>query len=347
MKGFGMTKRILLIILSNLFICISIVCNAQEIQNKVMIENVPIINQFPELPTGCEATALTMLLQYYGVDVSKCDVANRIPKVKLPVKKKGYYVGFHPDEGFIGNPYSKYSYGVFAKPVEDVINTYLPNRALNLTGNSFDEILEYVKNGQPVMIWITINMKNVAYKNSWKLQDNTLFKWPGNEHAAVLVGYDEEKIYINDPYTGKMEEYKKEVVQNRYIALGKQALAIKENENTLEILDNDIFSTSDKSLKKAYVRGGHIFVPLSYLSYVTDKIEYTYMNKIVSLEMDGYVVDMDLSVQNGEAILNEQITIIYEYKEGLTYIDIESIKNELGLEVNILEEGINIQPKLQ
>lgn len=347
MKGFAMTKRIVLIILSSLFISICIVCNAQEIQNKVMIENVPIINQFPELPTGCEATALTMLLQYYGVDGSKCDVADRMPKVKLPVKKNGDYVGFHPDEGFIGDPYSKYSYGVFAKPLEDVINTYLPNRALNLTGKSFDEILEYVKNGQPVVIWVTINMKNVVYKNSWKLQDNTIFKWTGNEHAVILVGYDKDNIYVNDPYTGKMQGYNKKVAQNRYIALGNQALAIKEDDDALKILDNDSFNLSVEVLKKAYVRGEHIFVPLSYFPYVTEKIQYTYIDRIVSLEMDGYMVDINLSMQNGEAILNEEITIIYEFKEGITYIDIESIKDALGLEVNILEEGIDIQSKLQ
>src|SRR5690606_26676624 len=33
--------------------------------------NVPIISQLPELPTGCEITAVTMMLQYLGLDVDK------------------------------------------------------------------------------------------------------------------------------------------------------------------------------------------------------------------------------------------------------------------------------------
>ncbi len=66
------------------------------------------------------------------------------------------------------------------------------------------------------MIWVTINMNNVVYKNSWRLQDNSLFKWPGNEHAAVLVGYDKEYVYINDPYTGKMQKYKKRINDELY-----------------------------------------------------------------------------------------------------------------------------------
>ena len=40
----------------------------------VMIEGVPIINQHPNMPTGCEVTALAMLLRYYGVDVDRKSV---------------------------------------------------------------------------------------------------------------------------------------------------------------------------------------------------------------------------------------------------------------------------------
>ncbi len=53
------------------------------------INNVPLINQFPELPTGCEATALTMLLRYHGVNVSKKDIADTIPREPLPYYKNG------------------------------------------------------------------------------------------------------------------------------------------------------------------------------------------------------------------------------------------------------------------
>ena len=35
------------------------------------IQDFEIIYQEPELPTGCEITALTMVLHYYGFDVDK------------------------------------------------------------------------------------------------------------------------------------------------------------------------------------------------------------------------------------------------------------------------------------
>ena len=42
-----------------------------------------IIEQYPELPTGCEITALTMVLNYYGYQVNKVTMAlDYMPKVQ-------------------------------------------------------------------------------------------------------------------------------------------------------------------------------------------------------------------------------------------------------------------------
>lgn len=168
----------------------------------VKIKNVPNIKQFPELPTGCEATALTMLLRYYGVNVTKQNVANKIPRVSLPYYKNKIRYGGDPNKGFIGSPYSASSYGVFEKPILKVLNEYMPNRAEDLTGKTLGELLEYVKAGKPVMIWATIDMQNIIYRQSWKLVTGEVFRWPGKEHAVVITGYDNRYIYLNDPYTG-------------------------------------------------------------------------------------------------------------------------------------------------
>lgn len=41
--------------------------------------NVPLIAQRPELPSGCEVTSLAMALKFYGVNVSKTTLANKMP----------------------------------------------------------------------------------------------------------------------------------------------------------------------------------------------------------------------------------------------------------------------------
>lgn len=54
-----------------------------------LIQNFPIIYQMPELPTGCEVTALTMAMNYYGCAADKVEMASRY----LPVASANLYYG--------------------------------------------------------------------------------------------------------------------------------------------------------------------------------------------------------------------------------------------------------------
>ena len=60
--------------------------------------NVPIENQMPDLPNGCEVTSLAMLLNYYGINVTKEDLAQKIAHVS---SYDGNYRG-NPNKGFVG-----------------------------------------------------------------------------------------------------------------------------------------------------------------------------------------------------------------------------------------------------
>ena len=68
------------------------------------IEGVPMLFQDPELPTGCEVTALAMVLQYYGFDTDKCELSD----VYLPKGAVGE-TDFH--YAFVGEPREQHSYG--------------------------------------------------------------------------------------------------------------------------------------------------------------------------------------------------------------------------------------------
>ena len=99
---------------------------------KVILSNVPFIQQLPELDRGCEVTSLAMMLQYAGITVDKMKLANEIKKVDF--MKDG--VRGNPNEGFVGNIYtfSESGYGVYHGPLFQLAKQYLPNKAVNLTG---------------------------------------------------------------------------------------------------------------------------------------------------------------------------------------------------------------------
>lgn len=61
----------------------------------------------------------------------------------------------------------------------------------------------------------------------WTLGDGSTFSWPANEHCMLLIGFDGEYCYLNDPFVGKTVKYDKKLTEKRYCELGKQAVAIK------------------------------------------------------------------------------------------------------------------------
>lgn len=200
--------------------------NASSMPDSYQIGDVPIVSQYPELPTGCEATSLSMLLNYFDEPFTKTQVADMIPKAPLPSYNDGILTGPSPSNAFIGTPYSSHSYGIYHEPLVTLLDQTLPGRALNLSGQTFDSILETVAKDQPVMIWASINLVPLSYTVSWTLDDASTFTWPSNEHAMVVTGYTPDSIIVNDPYSGTQRKYNKNLLKARWEEMGKQAITL-------------------------------------------------------------------------------------------------------------------------
>lgn len=227
-----MKKRDIQKIISCTLILLMTLLNIQTLEAKqIKIHNVPKIKQHPELPTGCEATALTMLLNYSGMSITKEQVARDMPKAPRPVFRNGRLYAEHPNNAFLGDPFSKNGFGIYAPALLKMVENYLPGRAQDLSGGSFQKIYDTIDEGRPVMIWSTIGMLEVQRSNQWIVPSGELFTWKIPQHAVVVVGYDDTHVYINDPTTGTERKYTKQVVENRWRAMGSQAIAITSNTN--------------------------------------------------------------------------------------------------------------------
>ncbi|MEK7018247.1 C39 family peptidase [Bacillus sp. FSL R9-9410] len=196
---------------------------------KVILSNVPLIQQLPELERGCEVTSLAMMLQYAGVSVDKMQLANEIKKVNF--MEDG--VRGNPNEGFVGNIYtfSESGYGVYHGPLFQLAKKYLPNKAVDLTGKSIEEIYKSVKAGQPVVM-----ITNATYA---PLDEDEFTTWETNsgdvsitynEHCVVLVGYDKESVYIRDPLDDSLDvKVPRGNFEQAWVQMGSQAISYVNN----------------------------------------------------------------------------------------------------------------------
>ena len=189
------------------------------------IEDVPYYSQHGLLPTGCELVSAKMLLEYYTkTEVDIQDIIDRMD-CQYPTTIDGKDCAPHPSEAFIGSPWDPTAFGCFSPIICDMMNDLLPKNwmAVDTTGTPIAELAEtYIPQGRPVLIWATISMVQSFPHMGWYLTDtkgqptDEWYDWLANEHCLVLIGYDEEYYYFNDPYAyGTGTRYSRELVETR------------------------------------------------------------------------------------------------------------------------------------
>ncbi|MGM0902876.1 MAG: C39 family peptidase [Bacillota bacterium] len=136
--------------------------------------NVPLVSQLPELPTGCEITAVTMMLQYKGANVNKVTLAKEMPKH-----------GWDPNYGYVGDPFTRRGWTIHPPALTQIVKKYAGSAEL-LTGRSNSVIEKKILNQKPVVVWVS------------PMHGFTV-------HALALTGYDQNNYYFNDPWTGEKD----------------------------------------------------------------------------------------------------------------------------------------------
>lgn len=191
---------------------------------------VPLIYQFPDYPSACESVSAVMVLRYWGEDITVDEfIDDHLQTSSAFYWKNGKQYGPSPYESYLGNPYTTRAYGCMAPVIEKALNSYLngSHQVLNTTDTSLEALCNtYIDNGIPVLVWATIGMIDTYTSDEWLLEDGTVYEWPANEHCMVLIGYDKDYYYFNDPYRGEVKKYAKWLCEKRYEQLGKQSVVI-------------------------------------------------------------------------------------------------------------------------
>ncbi|HNZ98721.1 C39 family peptidase [Ruminococcus sp.] len=202
-----------------------------EIPKKYAIPDFKTVLQKPELPTGCEVTALCEVLQYLCFDIDKVALSDEF----MPMDNNGITT---MKTAYIGDPKSDEGFGCFAPVIVQTADDYFesvnsPCYAVDITGSSMNEIYYQVSQGRPVVIWSTINQIITTPNLRWVTNEGEEMWFNDFQHCVAIYGYDlEEKVvHIADPLVGNVK-YEISKFEQTYEVMGKQAVVICGDSNT-------------------------------------------------------------------------------------------------------------------
>ncbi|MBR4320018.1 MAG: C39 family peptidase [Oscillospiraceae bacterium] len=209
---------------------------------EILLEDIPYYSQEGLLPTGCEIVSAKMVLDYYVKHETDIHDLINLLNCQYPQEIDGHTYAPHPKDAFIGIPEESSGFGCFSPIIVKALNQLLPKQyqAVDLSGSELSEIAEtYLPQGKPVLVWATIEMWETRNYLGWYLLDengnptDTWYDWQVNEHCMVLVGYDEQYYYFNDPYgSNGLIHFERPVVEDRYEQIGKYAAVVTEKQDT-------------------------------------------------------------------------------------------------------------------
>lgn len=165
---------------------------AVGVSNNVLL-NAPYINQNTAgMPMGCEAASLLQALQLKGYAKNY--------NLKSFIKEMPLASDNNPNNGFAGRPdqiMSGVYQSIFPAPLANWGSRY--GKAANISGASVGSLKQELRNGNPVVVYVTLNFEGPRYGNYfWGTGIN-------NAHVMTLDGFNESNntYHVSDPNAGK------------------------------------------------------------------------------------------------------------------------------------------------
>ncbi|SET58269.1 Uncharacterized protein YvpB [Enterococcus malodoratus] len=202
-------------------------------ENKVILD-VPLEDQFEDdaLENGCEVTALSMLLRYYGYDTNKNELADELEYQPLYTES-----GNHgdPQLGFVGDiTGGDEAMGVGVEPIAKLAEEYVGEdyRVVASKKTTFEKIMDVVASGKPVWIVATVDFQVPKDEDYllWETDQGSTYVTP-LIHSAVITGFDRANniAYVNDPYGYQNREVDWSDLKEIYQESDQQSLYLEKN----------------------------------------------------------------------------------------------------------------------
>ena len=180
--------------------------------------DVPVLKQ--KYPFTCEAAALRMVLQYYGIKLEEDQILSRMPVDKTPRTERMWG---DPDQGFVGDVYganSKVSYGIHWKPLSQMARHWKKSEAFE--NAQVTDLTKHLKMKRPIIAWVN---DGTGRKLEWQTPQGKTVKAIEGEHTVVMYGFRGPAqapvgFFVIDPNHGSQFKTTKEF-EEKWNPLGK------------------------------------------------------------------------------------------------------------------------------
>ncbi len=194
---------------------------------------IPTVRQNPELPNGCEITTLTAVLTYHGLKTTKTKMADDyLPRAPLKYQE-GKRIGPDPHQAYAGDPRNtNEAWYAFAGPIVEASKKIIDDKGSrlitkNVSGSSREEILSYMDQNIPVIVWVTLDLSPPITSGGWYIDGTDEFHSSFiNLHTVVLDGWKDGEVTVMDPLKGLVTHPEDKFFES-YEALGSQAVLVK------------------------------------------------------------------------------------------------------------------------
>lgn len=178
-----------------------------------LVLDVPVYKQ--EHSLSCESSSAAMAANFFGIPVSEAQILASLP------------LDENPNKGFRGNVDGAYGglqdYGVYAGPVRQVLVD------LGLTVEAFsggpEDIRDHLCQGRVLIAWVTYDLQ-VQEPRPVTLGNGEVVTMVPYQHALLIVGYNSDGFWVNDPYAGTAKFYVESEFSRSFAYLGNMALVV-------------------------------------------------------------------------------------------------------------------------
>ncbi len=233
------------------------------IPDSFVLDGFETVLQEPELPTGCEITALAEVLNYHGFNIDKEELCDNF----MPVD----YVGsVTMTQAYLGDPRSNNGFGCYSPVIVKSAYEYFesidsPCYAADLSGTDFRDLFYQIYQGRPVIVWATMYLTESYPNYKWTAGNGEDMIFNDYQHCMAIYGYDlnEGIVYAGDPLVGNTT-YSIDQFEMIYDIMYKQAVVIcgdSETEGNFtpdpEIENNDVWSRKEQLIEENSADSGY------------------------------------------------------------------------------------------